>query len=86
MRVSRCPPNNMKDDLQYHLNSCIRKNIVLEYMGEKIMLNLNLTDQYLNSVKLLDSNATGVHISNSREKTIFKILEKYLKDEGFFNI
>ena len=64
------------DELQTKLNNCLRKTVVFNYAGKKYTANLNLTMDYMNSLKCEDENFV--------EDDFVKI-EKYLRDEGFFN-
>ena len=63
------------DNLQARLNNSLRKTVVFDYGGKKYTANLNLTMNYMNSLKCEDENFT--------EEDFLKI-EKYLKEEGFF--
>jgi len=62
--------------IQTILNNCLRKIVVFNYRGKKCIVNLNLTMNYMNSLKCKDENFT--------ENDFVKI-EKYLRDEGFFD-
>ena len=62
--------------IQTMLNNCLRKTVVFNYRGKKCIVNLNLTMNYMNSLKCKDENFT--------ENDFVKI-EKYLRDEGFFD-
>jgi len=53
----------------------LEKTIVFNYAGKNYTANLNITLNYLNSLKCEDENFT--------EEDFVKI-EKYLKDECFF--
>lgn len=64
------------DELQAKLNNCLRKTVVFNYRGKRYTANLNLTMDYMNSLKCEDENFV--------EDDFVKI-EKYLRDEGFFN-
>ena len=64
------------DELQAKLNKCLRKIVVFNYRGKRYTANLNLTMDYMNSLKCEDENFV--------EDDFVKI-EKYLRDEGFFN-
>ena len=64
------------DELQTKLNNCLRKTVVFNYAGKNYTANLNLTMDYMNSLKCEDENFV--------EDDFVKI-EKYLRDEGFFN-
>lgn len=64
------------NDLQARLNNCLRKTVVFNYSGKKYIANLNLTMNYMNSLKCEDKNFT---------EEDFRKVEKYLRDEGFFN-
>ena len=63
-------------DIQTMLNKCLRKTVVFNYRGKRYTANLNLTMDYMNSLKCEDENFV--------EDDFVKI-EKYLRDEGFFN-
>ena len=63
-------------DIQTMLNNCLRKIVVFNYRGKRYTANLNLTMDYMNSLKCEDENFV--------EDDFVKI-EKYLRDEGFFN-
>ena len=63
-------------DIQTMLNNCLRKIVVFNYAGKNYTANLNLTMDYMNSLKCEDENFV--------EDDFVKI-EKYLRDEGFFN-
>lgn len=65
------------DELQTKLNNCLRKIVVFNYMGKRYTANLNLTMDYMNSLKCEDENFV--------EDDFVKI-EKYLRDEGFFSV
>jgi len=58
------------------LNNCLRKIVVFNYIGKKCTANLNLTLNYMNSLKCKDENVS--------EDDFVKI-EKYLRNEGFFD-
>ena len=64
------------NDLQTMLNNCLRKTVVFNYAGKTYTANLNLTMDYMNSLKCEDENFT--------EEDVHKV-EKYLRDEGFFD-
>ena len=64
------------NELQAKLNNCLRKTVVFNYRGKRYTANLNLTMDYMNSLKCEDGNFT--------EEDFHKV-EKYLRDEGFFN-
>ena len=64
------------NELQTKLNNCLRKTVVFNYRGKRYTANLNLTMDYMNSLKCEDENFT--------EEDFHKV-EKYLRDEGFFN-
>ena len=64
------------NELQTKLNNCLRKTVVFNYMGKEVKAQLNLTMDYMNSLKCEDENFV--------EDDFVKI-EKYLRDEGFFN-
>ena len=64
------------DELQTKLNNCLRKTVVFNYIGKRYTSNLNLTMDYMNLLKCEDENFA--------EDDFVKI-EKYLRDEGFFN-
>ena len=61
--------------LQNKLNMHLRRNVVFTYKGVKYSAQLNLTEQYLASFKIL---------SDTDEHAVY-LIEKYLKDEGFFD-
>ena len=61
--------------IQTMLNNCLRKTVVFNYAGKKYTANLNLTLNYMNSLKCSDKNFI--------EDDFVKI-EKYLRNEGFF--
>ncbi len=63
-------------ELQAALNRCLRKTVVFDYAGKNYTANLNLTMDYMNSLKCEYKNFT--------EKDFHKV-EKYLRDEGFFD-
>jgi hypothetical protein len=64
------------NDLQLRLNNCLRKTVVFNYAGKIYTANLNLTMNYMNSLKCENENFT--------EEDFHKV-EKYLRYEGFFN-
>jgi len=64
------------DSLQIKMNECLRRTVVFNYRGEKCISNLNLTLNYLSSLKCENEDFA--------EDNFVKI-EKYLKDEGFFD-
>jgi len=64
------------EELQLKLNNCLRKIVVFNYRGKKCTANLNLTLNYMNSLKCKDENVS--------EDDFVKI-EKYLRNEGFFD-
>ena len=64
------------NELQARLNNCLRKTVVANYAGKTYTANLNLTMNYMNSLKCEGENFT--------EEDFHKV-EKYLRDEGFFN-
>ena len=65
------------NDLQARLNNCLRKTVVFNYSGKTYTANLNLTMNYMNSLKCEEEE-------NFTEEDFHKV-EKYLRDEGFFN-
>ena len=62
--------------IQTMLNNCLRKIVVFNYRGKKCTANLNLTMNYMNSLKCGEENFI--------EDDFVKI-EKYLRNEGFFD-
>ena len=60
--------------IQTMLNNCLRKIVVFNYRGK--MCTANLTLNYMNSLKCGDENFL---------EDDFHKVEKYLRDEGFFN-
>ena len=65
------------DFLQLKLNDCLRKTVVFNYRGEKCSANLNLTLNYLSSLKCENEDFAEDNFSK---------IERYLKDEGFFEL
>ena len=65
------------DELQTKLNNCLRKTVVFNYRGKRYTANLNLTMDYMNSLKCEDENFV--------EDDFVKI-EKYFRDEGYFSV
>ena len=64
-------------ELQAVLNRCLRKTVVFDYVGKNYKTaNLNLTMDYMNSLKC--ENESFI------EEDFCKV-EKYLRDEGFFD-
>ncbi len=63
------------NDPQMRLNNCLRKTIVFNYMGKEVEAILNLADGF--------ANALTIEEGCTRED--FPRIEKYLKDEGFFD-
>ncbi len=57
------------------MNDCLRKPIVFNYMGKEVKAILNLTDGF--------ANALTIEEGSTAEE--FARIEKYLKDEGFFD-
>ncbi len=64
------------NDLQLKLNNCLRKTLVFSYAGKNYTAKLNLTMNYMNSLKCENENFT---------EEDFRKVEKYLRYEGFFN-
>jgi len=64
------------NDLQLRLNNCLRKTVVFNYAGKIYTANLNLTMNYMNTLKCENEKFT--------EEEFHKV-EKYLRYEGFFN-
>jgi hypothetical protein len=65
------------EELQLKLNNCLLKTIHFKYMGERCIANLNLTRNHMSSLRCRDGNIP---------KKSFMKIEKYLRDEGFFDI
>lgn len=63
------------NDLQMRLNNCLRKALVFNYMGKEVEALLNLTDDIVN-VLTIEKGSTVEE---------FARIEKYLRDEGFFD-
>jgi hypothetical protein len=63
-------------ELQAVLNRCLRKTVAFDYVGKNYTANLNLTMDYVNSLKC--ENESFI------EEDFYKV-EKYLRDEGFFD-
>ena len=70
------------NDLQLRLNNCLRKTVVFNYAGKTYTANLNLTMNYMNSLRCEEENFTEEDLA---EEDFHKI-EKYLRDEGFFDL
>ena len=62
--------------LQLKLNNCLRKTVVFNYMGKEVKAQLNLTDGYANALTIKQGSTVEE----------FARIEKYLRDEGFFNV
>lgn len=77
-------------DLQNRLNTHLRKSVVFTYDGVEYRAFLDLTDKVVTELKVLSPFS---YINEAYEfipfaKNIeakFKTIEKYLKDEGFFD-
>ena len=63
------------NDPQMRLNNCLRKPIVFNYMGKEVKAILNLTDGIANALTIEEGSTVEE----------FARIEKYLKDEGFFD-
>lgn len=63
------------NDPQMRLNNCLRKTIVFNYMGKEVKALLNLADGFVNALTIKEGG--------TRED--LPRIEKYLKDEGFFD-
>jgi len=63
------------NDPQMRLNNCLRKPIVFNYMGKEVKAVLNLTDGIANALTIEEGSTVEE----------FARIEKYLKDEGFFD-
>ena len=70
------------NDLQLRLNNCLRKTVVFNYAGKTYTANLNLTMNYMNSLRCEEENFTEEDLT---EEDFHKI-ERYLRDEGFFDL
>ena len=57
------------------LNNCLRKTVVFNYMNKEVKAQLNLTDGFANALTI----EGGITVEE------FARIEKYLKDEGFFD-
>jgi hypothetical protein len=68
-----------EDDLQREMNMHLRRNVVFTYLDTKYNASLNLTRQYIASIKVLDGK-------DDMDYPKFQAIEKYLKQEGFFDI
>jgi hypothetical protein len=63
------------NDLQMRLNNCLRKALVFNYMGKEVKAQLNLTDGLVNVLTIGEGSTVEE----------FARIEKYLRDEGFFD-
>jgi len=68
-----------EDDLQREMNMHLRRNVVFTYLDTKYNASLNLTKQYIASIKVLE----GVEYMDDSK---ISAIENYLKQEGFFGI
>ena len=70
---------NKEDDLQNRFNMHLRKNVIFTYLGIQYNAALNLTNQYMSSIKVLQNS--DVLVNDSK----FFAIENYLKYEGYFD-
>jgi hypothetical protein len=57
------------------MNNCLRKALVFNYMGKEVKAQLNLTDGLVNVLTIGEGSTVEE----------FARIEKYLRDEGFFD-
>jgi len=72
-----------EETLQQILNRCLRKIVTFEFGGQRCVAWLNITLQHLSSLKV-ENGLTSEGYVSEQDIELFTKVEKYLKDEGFF--
>ncbi len=68
-----------EDAIQNTFNMHLRRNVIFTYLGIQYNAALNLTKQYMSSLKVLQN--PDVLVDGSQ----FYAIENYLKNEGYFD-
>ena len=81
---------NKQEHLQNELNMHLRRHVTFTYKNVKYTAELNLTKQYISSIKqLVPKTETNlkVEVISCQDPLIYRVneIENYLKDEGFFD-
>ena len=81
---------NKEELLQNELNMHLRRHVIFTYKNVKYAAELNLTKQYISSIKqLVPKTETNlkVEVISCQDPLIYRVneIENYLKDEGFFD-
>ena len=81
---------NKEEHLQNELNMHLRRHVTFTYKNVKYTAELNLTKQYISSIKqLVPKTETNlkVEVISGQDLLIYRVneIENYLKDEGFFD-